>query len=66
MTVKLLRPDQVAEILSVSKRQVYMLVREGELIGHNQRPGKRGLRILAESIEQYLEKHKINPESFLE
>ncbi|MCA1742760.1 MAG: helix-turn-helix domain-containing protein [Desulfonatronovibrio sp.] len=51
--MKLLRPDQVADRLSVSKRKVYYLVHDGELsalkIGAS-------LRIVDSSVDKFLDK----------
>lgn len=59
MPKALYRVREVAEILSLSKSQVYDLVKEGELTGHNIRPGHKGLRIVAKSIEIYIQKYEV-------
>jgi excisionase family DNA binding protein len=58
----LYRVDEVAEMLSMSKRSVYYLLDQGELEGHNDSPGKRGLRVTGESILRYVERYKIRVE----
>lgn len=58
----LYRVDEVAEILSMSKRSVYYLLDQGELEGHNDSPNKRGLKITGESVWKYVEKYKIKSE----
>jgi hypothetical protein len=55
----LYRVDEVAEILSMSKRSVYCLLETGDLVGHTAHPGKRGLRVTGESIVAYIEKYKV-------
>ena len=62
----LYRIDRVAKMLSVSRRSIYRLLEQGELEGHNDSPGKRGLKIIAESILKYAERHKIKLEGFEE
>ncbi len=59
----LLRPAKVALMLDCSLRQVYELVKDGPLEGHNKTPGQRGLRIVAASIFTYIDKHRI-PEEY--
>ena len=44
--------------LAISRRQVYQLIADGELVGHNDSPGSKGLRITAESIKSYFEKYQ--------
>lgn len=58
----LYRVDEVAEMLSMSKRSVYYLLDQGELEGHNDSPGKRGLKVTGESILRYVERYKIQVE----
>jgi len=54
----LYRVDEVVDILAISRSQVYALLQEGELVGHNDNPGRKGLRITADSIQAYYDKHK--------
>lgn len=58
----LYRVDEVAEMLSMSKRSVYRLLDQGELEGHNDSVNKKGLKITGESVWKYVEKHKIKME----
>jgi len=64
MTVapRLLRPDQVAEILQKKKRTIYYYVQTGKLTGHNSNGsgrGKKGLMILASSVEEFIKKYTL-------
>jgi len=63
MSKLLYRVDEVAATLSFSVSKVYELVKNGELMGHNDSPGHKGLRITVESVIAYFEKHKI-PSTF--
>lgn len=57
--IKLLyRVDEVAEMLSCKKSKIYELLGKGELIGHNDKPKGKGLRVKAESITVYLKKYE--------
>lgn len=61
--VKLLyRIDEVSKMISRSRSGVYELLKRGELIAHNPNPGRKGMRITAESIDAFLTKHKISPD----
>ena len=51
----LLRVDETADALSLSRRQVYDLVKEGKLTGHQPKPGVKGLRITVISVNLYVE-----------
>lgn len=62
MPKALYRVNEVASILSISKSTVYNLVKDGELKGHNIRPGRKGLRIVAASIEMYVKKYEVPAE----
>jgi hypothetical protein len=53
----LLRPHRVADLLDISIRQVYRLLEQGQLKGHNDNPGHRGLRITSISVKNYIEMH---------
>ena len=53
----LYRVNETMDILAIEKSKLYELVQEGELIGHNDSPGHKGLRITAESIRAYYEKY---------
>ena len=58
MKKKLYRTDQVAEMLGMSRRTVYRLLESGELESHNDSPGRRGLRVTVDSVENYLSKFR--------
>lgn len=60
MEKRLLRVDEVAEILSVHPNTVLNLVRDGYLIGHSRFPNLRGLRILSESVDIYIKSYQIH------
>jgi len=57
-TKLLFRPDEVADLLSCSKDTVHRLVAENELEPHSRKGGKKGLRITAKSVHEYVEKYK--------
>jgi excisionase family DNA binding protein len=65
MVVKpmLYRIDQVMEILQKSKATVHRLICDGELTAHGH-AGKKGLRVTAESVDAYVERHKIPTEAW--
>ena len=56
---KFLYPHKVAEILSIDPSQVSRLVNAGEL--EAVRIGKRGFRVSAASLSDFIEKQKIEP-----
>lgn len=63
--VKLLyRIDEVAKMIARSRSGVYELLKRGELIAHNPNPGRKGLRITAESINAFVAKHSIPNDEF--
>lgn len=62
MPKALYRVKEVAFILSISESTVYNLVKDGELTGHSVHPGYKGLRIVAKSIESYVQKYEIPAE----
>ena len=47
-----LRPDEVAEILEISRRSVYRLIKQGELMA--MRVGDRPLRIPRKELRDYI------------
>jgi excisionase family DNA binding protein len=55
----LYRIDEVAEMLSISRRSVYRLLDDGELDGHLDGGRERGIKIIWVSILKYIEKHQI-------
>ena len=60
----LLHVHHVAEILSCSDRHVRHLIKTGKLPAH--KIGKRAYRIPKESVMQYLEDSRVDPEKFYE
>ncbi|HLE18927.1 MAG TPA: helix-turn-helix domain-containing protein [Syntrophales bacterium] len=60
----LYRIDEVAQMISRSRSGVYELLKRGELIAHNPKPGRKGMRVTAESIDAFLAKHKIPTDEF--
>lgn len=60
----LYRVDEVAKMISRSRSGIYELLKRGELIAHNPNPGRKGLRITAESINAFFTKHKIPTNEF--
>jgi len=65
---KLLRFDEVREILGCSRDHIYDLLAAGKIRAHNPngRPGTRGTKILATSVDDYLSQGEIAPESWTE
>ena len=61
MNTVLMRPYRVAVILDMTVRHVYRLVEEGRLEAHNDSPGRRGMRIMTDSVRIYIEKHRQEP-----
>jgi excisionase family DNA binding protein len=63
---RLLRPDQVGEILNISRAGVYRLLAEGQLTGLKVRGS---IRILEDSINEYIDRQLVayilehNPET---
>ena len=64
MSKLLYRIDEVAKMLARSRSGIYDLLKRGELIAHNPKPGRKGLRVTAESINAFVEKHKIPTDEF--
>ena len=60
----LFRIDEVMEILSMSRNTILNLLAEGKLTGHNDKPGKTGLRITVRSVNDYLKRYELLPEYF--
>jgi excisionase family DNA binding protein len=60
----LLHPHHVAEMLSCTEKHVRDLIRSGDLIAF--KIGKRSRRISRESVIVFLEKNKVDPETFFE
>ncbi|VVM07450.1 hypothetical protein MAMC_01610 [Methylacidimicrobium cyclopophantes] len=57
MQKKLMRPDEAARMLSVSRWTIYRWVDEGRLEGTRVGPGS--LRIFAESVENLIARNRI-------
>lgn len=51
---ELLRPDEVADILRISRRLVYEMMETGELECIRIRKGGRSLRVLSRSVKEIL------------
>jgi excisionase family DNA binding protein len=65
----LLRIDEVMDVLNVRSRStIYELLHSGKLLAHNPEgvPGKRGIRILASSVEEYISRGTISPDTWHE
>ena len=60
----LYRIDEVMEILSCSRNTVCNLLAEGKLKGHNDKPGRTGIRVTSKSVNEYLEKYELPSEYF--
>lgn len=68
MQKALLRFDEVTNILGCSRGHVYDLLRDGKLKAHNPngRPGSRGTKIVAASVESYLQHGEISADQWNE
>jgi hypothetical protein len=62
----LYRPRAVAERLDISIRQVYNLVKEGQLIAHSHHKSRRGLLTNTDSVEEFIKRTRIHPQKWLE
>lgn len=60
----LYRIDEVSKMIARSRSGIYELLKRGELIAHNPKPGRKGLRVTADSIDVFLAKHKIPTDEF--
>lgn len=60
----LYRIDEVAKMIARSRSGVYELLKRGELMAHNPNPGRKGLRVTAESLNGFVAKHKISTDEF--
>ncbi|MDI6808247.1 MAG: helix-turn-helix domain-containing protein [Candidatus Eisenbacteria bacterium] len=58
----LYRVTTVARMLDMNRTQVYKLVKSGLLKAVNTHPGGRGMRILAASVENFVERSTISPD----
>ena len=61
---KYLRLQVVAEILSCTDRHIYDLIVEGALDAI--KVGGRAMRVSEKSLEEFIEKQKINPEDYFD
>ncbi len=62
----LVTPAVAAEILSVSERTVYNLVRDGRINGYARTRGTRGLRIMARELKEYVESIRVDRDRWWE
>lgn len=60
----LYRIDEVSKMISRSRSGIYELLKRGELIAHNPKPGRKGLRVTAESIDAFVSKYRIPTNEF--
>lgn len=60
----LYRIDEVAKMIARSRSGIYELLKHGELIAHNPNPGRKGLRVTADSIDAFVTKHRIPTDEF--
>lgn len=60
----LVSPKESAKILACSERKVYDLVRSGRLYGYSDNHGKKGLRILAAELRDYVQSMKIDQDEW--
>jgi len=58
------RVDQVMILLNLSRASIFRLLSEGKLIGHNDKPGRTGLRITVKSVDEYVEQFQLSQEHF--
>ena len=54
------------QILNVSRGTVFNLLAEGKLVGHNDKPGRNGIRVTVKSVEDYIERYTLSKEYFLD
>ncbi|MBI5885299.1 MAG: helix-turn-helix domain-containing protein [Deltaproteobacteria bacterium] len=66
MSKLLYRVDEVSKMIARSRSGIYDLLKRGELIAHNPNPGRKGLRVTAESIDAYVAKYKIPTDELYE
>jgi excisionase family DNA binding protein len=60
------RVDQVMILLNISRSTVFNLLAEGKLRGHNDKPGRAGIRITVKSVEEYIDRYELSAEYFLD
>ena len=61
---KYLTMQTVAEILSCTERHIYDLIVEGSLTAI--KVGSRSVRVSEQSLKDFIEKMKVNPEDFFD
>ena len=62
----LYRPYTVSRMLGISVKTVYRLIQSGDLVGHSRSASKRGMRVNAESVRNYIERTKLPLEKWIE
>lgn len=62
----LYRIDEVCFELSCGRDKVYDLLEERRLVGHWEKPGRRGLKITGTSLEIYINRFIVPPDRFSE
>lgn len=61
----LYRVDEAARELGYSSNDpIYDLLEAKELVAHWHKPGKRGLKIVGESLERFINRYVIKPDQF--
>lgn len=63
MTVKLLKPTEVAKRLDVSRRQVYYLIEKGELPSVT--VGEKSIRVDENDLQEYIENNRREDYAFI-
>jgi excisionase family DNA binding protein len=61
---KYLTLQVVADLLSCTERHIFDLIAEGYLIAI--KVGSRAVRVSEKSLEEFIEKQKVNPEDFFD
>jgi excisionase family DNA binding protein len=61
---KYLTLQVVADLLSCTERHIFDLIAEGYLIAI--KVGSRAVRVSEQSLEEFIEKQKVNPEDFFD
>lgn len=56
----LVSPQEAARILDCGDRKVYDLVRSGRLSGYTENPKRKGLRLLASELRDYVKSMKVD------
>lgn len=67
LTKLLYSPEETAALLSVSRSLIYELISSGELLAHCRNGRKnKPVRIVAQSIAAFVDRHQVDPESWHE